>query len=105
MTGSGFEPRLVERIGTTGLTVHWGDGHESLYAWTYLRALCPCAACRENPPTGKEMEAEAAQVKPVGRYAMTILWGDGHATGIFSYEYLRSLCRCEACRPKQFTEG
>ena len=25
---------------------------------------------------------------------------DGHATGIFAFEYLRSICECDECRPK-----
>jgi DUF971 family protein len=25
-------------------------------------------------------------------------WSDGHNTGIYSYEYLRALCPCEACQ-------
>lgn len=99
-----MEPKRVERVGETGLDVRWDDGHESLFTWALLRASCPCAACREQPPA-PDPAVKALEVKPVGRYAMAIRWSDGHATGIFSHEYLRSLCPCEACRPEQFTEG
>jgi DUF971 family protein len=34
---------------------------------------------------------------PVGNYAVQITWGDAHDTGIYSWEYLRSLCHCETC--------
>jgi DUF971 family protein len=28
----------------------------------------------------------------VGNYAMKIEWSDGHDSGIYSFEYLRSIC-------------
>jgi DUF971 family protein len=33
----------------------------------------------------------------VGNYAVQISFTDGHSTGIFSYDYLRTLCQCEEC--------
>lgn len=102
----GSEPEQIERLGETALRVRWADGHESIYPWPFLRASCPCAACREGgAPPAPDPSVKALEVKPVGRYAMAIRWSDGHATGIFSHEYLRSLCPCEGCRPEQFTEG
>lgn len=106
MAGSGTEPERIERLGDSGLKVRWGDGHESLYPWALLRSSCPCAACREAPSRqAPAADIRPLEVKPVGRYAFAVRWSDGHATGIFSFEYLRSLCPCEACRPSQFTEG
>jgi DUF971 family protein len=35
---------------------------------------------------------------PVGNYAMSFKWNDGHASGIYSWDYLRRHCPCEACR-------
>jgi len=35
----------------------------------------------------------------VGNYALSIIWGDGHDTGIYSYRWLRQLCACPTCRP------
>jgi DUF971 family protein len=60
-------------------------------------------AGREAAPAAAGVKP--AEIKPVGRYAMAIRWSDGHATGIYSHEYLRSICRCENCRPNQMTEG
>ena len=103
MPGSANEPRIVEKIGEQTLKIVWGDGHESLYAWEFLRLSCPCAACREAKPTAAGVHP--MEIKPVGRYAVAIRWSDGHATGIYSHEYLRSICRCDSCRPNQMTEG
>jgi DUF971 family protein len=35
----------------------------------------------------------------VGHYAVQFDFNDGHSTGIFSFEYLRQICPCEACHP------
>ena len=33
----------------------------------------------------------------VGNYAIQISFSDGHATGIYSYDYLRTQCPCTEC--------
>jgi len=100
----------VERVGASGLRIVWADGHESLYAWRDLRALCPCAACREAEsapglPMGVPSDIQPASIEPVGNYGINIRFSDGHTTGIFSFDFLRRHCRCEACLPTQSTEG
>ncbi len=45
-------------------------------------------------------ETTLINIEPVGRYGLTPVWEDGHRTGIFTYEKLRALCECEACRKK-----
>lgn len=100
---SATDPARVEK-GVKTLKIVWGDGHESLYAWPDLRAACPCAACREAVPA-LQPDIYPAEIKPVGNYAVAIRWSDGHMTGIYSHELLRSICGCEACQPNQMTEG
>jgi DUF971 family protein len=41
--------------------------------------------------------AVLAAIRGVGNYAVEFHWQDGHSTGIYSFEYLRSLCPCAAC--------
>jgi len=96
-----------------GVDISWADGHESHFDFPYLRDNCPCATC--NDERGKK-EAFAASTpapsavlpmfkpKPraqsatqVGNYAIQINFNDGHSTGIFSYDYLRSMCPCPDC--------
>jgi len=37
----------LEAVGTYALTIEWHDGHHyGIYNWNFLRALCPCPACR-----------------------------------------------------------
>jgi DUF971 family protein len=42
--------------------------------------------------------AKPKEVKPVGKYALSFTWNDGHASGIYSWDYLRELCQCEECK-------
>jgi DUF971 family protein len=39
----------------------------------------------------------AESIQPVGNYAISIAFSDGHATGIYRFEYLRDLCPCPSC--------
>src|SRR5689334_9699887 len=40
---------------------------------------------------------ELKTLKPVGRYAVGITWGDGHES-ILPYRDLRAQCPCDGCR-------
>jgi DUF971 family protein len=91
------------------LVIRWRDGHESRYPLDDLRKVCPCADCRTaNSPQGglqvlagpvvRHGELRILQVSPVGRYALSFKWSDGHSTGIYSFDFLRQLCPCDGCR-------
>jgi DUF971 family protein len=100
-------PTSIEKDGPDRLAISWNDGHRSVYAWSHLRANCPCASCREErekPPDPfrilkpAELAPLAAVGMPrVGRYAYKIVWSDGHDTGIYTLEHLRALCQCAEC--------
>jgi len=106
-------PTRLDRVGDSALRIVWADGHESVYTWRLLREQCPCAVCKPSEVLASPAEVplpipqgiRATAVNPVGRYAIHVTWSDGHTTGIYAYEYLRRLCPCEACQPKQFEEG
>jgi DUF971 family protein len=96
-----------------GVDITWADGHESHYDFAYLREECPCATC--NDERGKKQTFTAAapassavlpmfKPKPraqsatvMGNYAVQIRFSDGHSTGIYSYDLLRSICPCAEC--------
>lgn len=86
------------------LRIVWKDGHVSEYAPRTLRLECRCALCVEEM-TGRALlnparvpdDVYPLEVAYVGHYALRFQWSDGHATGIYPYELLRSLCPCEAC--------
>ena len=83
--------------------IDWADGHKGVYPHALLRGYCPCAGCQGHSgeihfveKTDAELELE--DIEPVGGYALSLKWFDGHASGIYSFQYLRGLCACEACQ-------
>jgi DUF971 family protein len=94
------------------ITVHWDDGHTSVYSFSLLRHACPCAECRgghenmgsEPDPAVFDLPDEDStathlkNVEAVGSYGITITWEDGHDFGIYTWKYLRALCPCPECR-------
>jgi DUF971 family protein len=98
---------LPERIHRADreIVVTWAADHVSTYPARALRLACQCATCKDeftgrgllDPGTVPE-DIRAETVSLVGSYAIKIRWSDGHDTGIYTYEYLMSLCSCERCR-------
>ena len=83
------------------LGIVWEDGHESYYPGHYLRCACACARCVDEMSGRKILEddrvpndVEILELHPVGNYAISFRWSDGHDTGIYSYRHLRNLCPC-----------
>jgi ATP-binding protein involved in chromosome partitioning len=98
----GPEPAEIERS-ADGRTLHirWTDGHVGEYPLSYLRGWCPCAQCQGHGGGRRYVHGGSPELEswePVGRYAVTFRWRDGHATGIYSHVYLRELCACHRCR-------
>jgi len=97
-------PTEIRRVGVQAVRIAWADGHQSEYRNDYLRDHCPCAECRSVPKralpvlNARRDDLYPVQIGLVGRYAMSVQWSDGHDTGIYSYETLRALCPCDACR-------
>jgi len=97
-------PANLEKTDDRHLLIKWSDGQTRRYAFKELRDACPCATCREKRKEADEpanllpvLAPEEARpldvtgMKPVGSYAYSIAFSDGHDTGIFSFELLRSL--------------
>jgi DUF971 family protein len=83
--------------------IDWADGHTARYPHALLRGYCPCAGCQGHSGEIRFLETTDAQteledIEPVGGYAVCLKWFDGHASGIYSFRYLRALCPCDACR-------
>jgi DUF971 family protein len=85
------------------LQVEWQDGHRTVYDFTALRWLCPCAHCRgeagipgwlDTNPTLTEAQTTITDLRLVGTYAVAPTWADGHQTGFYTFERLRADCPC-----------
>ena len=94
----GPRPEKVAASRSRGmLIVDWDDGHHSEYTTSMLRSACPCAQCRGSLiriPLSSAASKELERVESVGNYAIQLVWKDGHAFGIYTWEYLRDLCPC-----------
>jgi len=102
-------PTKLAKRGDGRLLIEWSDGEQRSYSFSELRDNCPCASCREKrsqPPAATTLlpvlsaaEARPLEVqgmKPVGNYAYSIEFSDGHDTGIYTFEFLRELGRVES---------
>ncbi len=93
-------PKNLQLIGDE-LAISWNDGAESFLPLEPLRRACPCASCGGEPDVlGHVMRPNVHYTREsfelrswalVGGYAVQPVWGDGHNTGIYSYQYLRRL--------------
>jgi DUF971 family protein len=98
------QPTKLELIAGGLLRITWSDGLMRDYPPRELREKCPCATCREKrnapPPSPFELPIISAAetqplritaMKPVGNYAYSIDFSDGHNTGIYTLESLREM--------------
>ncbi len=94
-----MRPKDIEQIGDE-LAIKWEDGSETFVKLETLRRHCPCAGCKgevdvmgnlyKNPDQPLTPAAfQLRTIKNVGGYAIQPTWGDGHGSGIFSFDYLK----------------
>jgi DUF971 family protein len=99
------QPVSLKATEDRALEMEWSDGVRLRYPFVKLRDSCPCATCREKKRAKAEkpknilsiLKAEETVpltimgMKPVGNYAYNITFSDGHSSGLFTIELLRSL--------------
>ncbi len=83
------------------LSLTWDDGVTTEIPLRILRDHCPCASCQGETVLLKTYKPQQQPELPgkyvlkgaqqVGSYALQLFWGDGHQTGIYTWEKLRSL--------------
>jgi DUF971 family protein len=96
-----MRPLDIQQIGEE-LALKWEDGGESFIPLEKLRRHCPCAGCKgemdimgnvyrnlDRPLTPDAFRL--VRLASVGGYAVQPVWGDGHATGIYSFDYLKRI--------------
>lgn len=97
------KPKKIKRNNEDGLEIVWDDESVSEISFKVLRDECPCVHCKGETvifssyiPLKAPFKAagfyEVEKIEPVGNYAIQIFWKDKHNTGIYSWEYLKSLC-------------
>jgi DUF971 family protein len=74
----------------------FADGRHFRLPYEFLRVHSPSAEVRGHGPGQETLQpgkrdVTIASVEPVGHYALRPTFSDGHATGIYSWEYLYDL--------------
>jgi DUF971 family protein len=90
-------PDAIDLTPEGGLRIAWPGGATATLTPFLLRDRCPCAGCIEEGTGKKLLDASTIpadiridSLQAVGNYAVQIFWSDGHSTGIYSWETLRS---------------
>jgi DUF971 family protein len=78
------------------MEIAFDDGRAFRLPYEYLRVYSPSAEVRGHGP-GQEVlqvgkrDVDIRSLEPVGSYAVQPTFSDGHATGIYSWDYLYEL--------------
>ncbi len=80
------------------LEVAFDDGQTFRLPAEYLRVESPSAEVQGHSPDQKVLVAgkrgvAIEAVEPVGHYAVLLRFSDGHATGLYTWDYLHRLGR------------
>ena len=80
------------------LELEYANGEKYALSCEYLRVHSPSAEVLGHGPgqevlqTGK-IKVAITEIKPVGNYALQLVFDDGHDTGLYSWTYLYQLCQ------------
>ena len=100
-----MRPKDIQQIGEE-LAVKWEDESEGFVTLEKFRRACPCAGCKgevdimgnlyKNPDKPLTPAAfRLVRLEFVGTYAVQPFWADGHASGIYTFDYLKRLTSVE----------
>ena len=97
------KPELSVNGANNTLTVKFDDGDTYELSAEMLRVMSPSAEVQGHSPdqrvtVGGKRHVTIGDLRPVGSYAVRIVFSDGHDTGLFSWEYLEELGRDKAAR-------
>lgn len=87
---------LTFKRGDRTLHIAFEGGEAFHIPFELLRVESPSAEVQGHAPHQKQIVTGKADVmveeaEPVGRYAVRLKFSDGHASGIFSWDYLHEL--------------
>src|SRR4029077_20829678 len=78
------------------LEISFSDGRRFELPYEFLRVYSPSAEVRRHGPGQETLQrgkkdVDILSLEPVGSYAVQPHFSDGHATGIYSWDYLYGL--------------
>ena len=85
------------------LTVRFEGEEPQAFSAEMLRVLSPSAEVQGHSPeqrvtVGGKAEVAITDLVPIGHYAVRIVFGDGHDTGLYTWTYLAELGREKEAR-------
>ena len=92
------------------LELEFDDGSEGALSAEFLRVHSPSAEVRvhasgqEVLQTGKQ-DVSVSDIKPIGHYAVQLVFDDGHDSGIFTWPYLYELTRNQTLLWQRYIEA
>jgi ATP-binding protein involved in chromosome partitioning len=89
-------PKLEVRAGGAELGVGFAGAKPFALSAEMLRVMSPSAEVQGHSPdqrvtVGKKRNVKIKELKPVGNYAVRIVFDDGHDTGLYAWSYLQTL--------------
>jgi DUF971 family protein len=83
------------------LEITFDDGAHFEYPCEFLRVYSPSAEVRGHWGQGAKLQVDKQDVnivelRPVGQYAVKIVFDDGHGSGLYDWRYLYDLGRKQA---------
>ena len=94
-----LSPKHIRSLTEAGiLELVWDDERTDRIPFWQIRTHCRCAVCVDentgrqllNPETvPKSIRPDSAEL--TGNYAIKFRWTDGHDSGLFTWDHLRSL--------------
>jgi ATP-binding protein involved in chromosome partitioning len=99
-------PRLETAAGGADLTVTFEGGQPFTLTAEMLRVMSPSAEVQGHSPeervtVGWKRNVKIRDLRPIGNYAVRIVFDDGHETGLYTWSYLQTL---NAERDKRWAE-
>jgi DUF971 family protein len=80
------------------LEVTWPDHRVDRLPYHTIRSQCPCAGCRDEwtgerilDPSSIRPDLKLMGMENIGTYAVQFAWNDGHSSGLYTWETLRSI--------------
>ena len=89
------------------LELGYESGERYSLSCEFLRVYSPSAEVLGHGPgqevlqTGK-LNVAITAIKPVGNYALQLVFDDGHDTGLYSWTYLYELCKNQDARWQEY---
>ena len=89
---------MTFQAGAKSLKAHFDDGASFDIPYELLRVESPSAEVQGHSSAGKKwvagkQDVSIVRAEPVGRYALRLVFDDGHESGIYTWDWLYRLGR------------